>query len=298
MVRYDIAHFSEAITLGGLKINIFGAIFGVWECSMGALFWYPGLMMYAFARKISSMLPGDLLGTKIDPFRRIPINIGYMWGLLSMTVFRMWPKITGMENLEALREVDENGKKGKLKPAMYVANHSSWMDIPYVCHVLGFQNYKFIAKAELKKVPILGRALMVAGHVALDRTNRRSQMVAYKSGVAWLKDGVNLVTFPEGTRSKTGRLGSFKKGAFKMAQAVGAPIVPISIQYADKVQPLDYAFPAKSSRSRPEAVVKVGKPISTEGKTDEELLAEVWNAIADELPECHKPSKDTPIGAN
>ena len=83
-----------------------------------------------------------------------------------------------------------------------------------------------------------------------------------------------------------------------MAQAVGAPIVPISIQYADKVQPLDYAFPAKSSRSRPEAVVKVGKPISTEGKTDEELLAEVWNAIADELPECHKPSKDTPIGAN
>jgi 1-acyl-sn-glycerol-3-phosphate acyltransferase len=291
-------HFSEAMTLGKLKINIFGAIFALWEVSWGIVFWYPMLMLYAFARKISSMLPGDILGKKIDPFRRIPINVGYIWGLLSMTIFRMWPKIVGIENLDVLREVDENGKKGKLKPAMYVANHSSWMDIPFVCYILGFQNYKFIAKAELKKVPILGRALMVAGHVALDRTNRKSQMVAYKSGVQWLKDGVNLVTFPEGTRSKTGRMGSFKKGAFKMAQAVGAPIVPLSIHYADKVQPLDYAFPAKSSRSRPEALVKVGKPISTEGKTDDELLEEVWKAIATDLPESHKPAADTPVGAN
>ena len=277
---------------------MFGAIVGLWEITWGILFWYPMLTLYALARKISSMLPGDILGKKIDPFRRIPINIGYMWGCLSFNIFRIWPKVEGMENLEALRVVDENGKKKGLKPAMYVANHASWMDIPFVCRVLGFQNYKFIAKAELKKVPILGRALMVAGHVALDRTNRRSQMIAYKSGVQWLKDGVNLVTFPEGTRSKTGRLGSFKKGAFKMAQKVGAPIVPISIQYADKVQPLDYAFPAKSSWSRPVGVAKVGKPISTEGKTDNELLEEVWNTIADALPECYKPAEGTPIGAN
>eukprot|EP00986_Skeletonema_menzelii_P015928 scaffold12989_cov157-Skeletonema_menzelii.AAC.10 len=295
---YNI-NYGPAITLGKLKINIFGAIFGLWEVAWGIIFWYPMLMLYALSRKISSMLPGDILGKKIDPFRRIPINIGYIWGLISFTLFRMWPKVEGLENLEALREVDENGKKKGLKPAMYVANHASWMDIPYVCRVLGFRNYKFIAKAELKKVPILGRAIMVAGHVALDRTNRRSQMVAYKAGVQYMKDGVNLVTFPEGTRSKTGRMGSFKKGAFKMAQTVGAPIVPISIHYADKVQPLDYAFPAKPSRwSRPEGVVKVGKPISTEGKSDDELLEEVWSTIADALPESHKPAKDTPVGAN
>lgn len=255
-------------------------------------------MLYAFSRKISSMLPGDIIGKKIDPYRRIPINIGYMWGVLSMSMFRIWPKIEGIENLEALRVVDENGKKKGLKPAMYVANHSSWMDIPYLARVLKFQNYKFIAKAELKKVPILGRALMVAGHVLLDRTNRKSQMIAFKSGVQWLQNGVNLVTFPEGTRSKTGRMGSFKKGAFKMAQKVGAPIVPISIQYADKVQPLDYAFPAKSSWSKPVGVAKVGKPISTEGKTDDELLEEVWNTIADALPESYKPAEGTPVGAN
>ena len=254
-------------------------------------------MLYVLLRKISSMLPGDIFGKKIDPFRRIPINIGYTWGMLSYSLFGLWPKVLGKENLEVLREVTEDGKKKGIKPAMYVANHCSWMDIPYIARVMGYRNYKFIAKAELKKVPILGRAIMEAGHVALDRTNRRSQMMAYKSGVQFLKDGVNLVTFPEGTRSKTGRMGSFKRGAFKMAQAVGAPIVPISIQYADKVQPLDYAFPAKSSRTRPKGIVKIGKPISTEGKADDELLEEVWTAIADDLPESYKPAKDTPIGA-
>lgn len=180
---------------------------------------------------------------------------------------------------------------------MYVANHCSWMDIPYVCRVFGFQNSKMIAKAELLKVPILGRALKVAGHVTLDRTDRRSQMKAYKDGVQWLKDGVNLVTFPEGTRSKDGRLKSFKKGAFKMAQTAGAPVVPMSIHFANKVQPLDYAFPAKSSVwSRPKAIIKIGKPIATDSKSDDELLEEVWQAIADELPESQKPTKDTPVG--
>lgn len=179
---------------------------------------------------------------------------------------------------------------------MYVANHCSWMDIPFVCQIFGFLNYKIIAKAELLKVPILGKAIQVGGHIFLDRTNRKSQMAAFKSGVQCLKDGVNLVTFPEGTRSKNSRMGSFKMGAFKMAQAVGASIVPVSISYADKVQPLDYAFPAKPSMWRPKAVVKVGKPIPTEGETDSALLEKVWNAIADGLPESQKPAPGTPVG--
>lgn len=206
------------------------------------------------------------------------------------TPFRSW--MTRRESSQVL-----SCGNSKLKSAMYVANHCSWMDIPYVGRVFGFRNNKFIAKAELLKVPILGRACAVAGHVMLDRSNRRSQMQAYKSGVQWLKDGVNLVTFPEGTRSKdNGRMGSFKKGAFKMAQGVGAPVVPLSIHYADKVQPLDYAFPAKASRMRPKAVIKIGKPIDTDGKSDDELLEEVWHAIADDLPESQKPGKDTPVG--
>jgi 1-acyl-sn-glycerol-3-phosphate acyltransferase len=288
--------YGPAFKIGKLKINLFGAIFGMWEIFWGVVFWYPSMALYTLLQAMSSKLPGNIM-QKIDPFRRMPICIAYAWGLLSFTLFGLWPKVEGRENLELLREVDENGKKGKLQSAMYVANHCSWMDIPFVCCVFGFRNCKIIAKAELGKVPILGRALRVGGHVILDRTNRRSQMAAYKGGVQCLKDGVNLVTFPEGTRSKTSRLGPFKKGAFKMAQSVGAPVVPMSIHYAHKIQPCDYAFPAKSARiGRPRAVIKIGKPISTDGKSDDALLEEVWGSIAGELPESQKPSSDTPAG--
>lgn len=288
-------NYGPSIRLGKLKLNLFGAIIGLWEIFCGVFLWYPAMALYGLARAISSKLPGDLL-SKIDPYRRIPINFGFAWALLSYSLFGMWPAVEGRENLEVLRVVDENGKKGKLRPAMYVANHCSWMDIPFVAWLFGSTNYKFIAKAELNKIPIVGRAVRVGGHVMLDRSNRRSQMAAYKAGVQWLKDGVNLVTFPEGTRSKNGRMGSFKKGAFKMAQAVGMPVVPITILNADKVQPIEYVFPAKPSWKHPRAVIKIGKPITTAGKQDDELLEEVWQTIADELPESQKPAKDTPVG--
>lgn len=102
---------TQAITLGKLKINLFGALFGIWEIFFGVFYWYPCMVLYGLSRSISAKLPGDLM-KKIDPFRRIPICVAYIWGLLSMTPFGMWPVVEGRENLEALREVDENGKKG------------------------------------------------------------------------------------------------------------------------------------------------------------------------------------------
>lgn len=182
-------------------------------------------------------------------------------------------------------------------PVMFVANHCSWMDIPFVGVNVGWRNYKMIAKQELLKVPILSKSLSVAGHVMLDRSSRRSQFNAYKKGVQYLKDGVNLVTFPEGTRSRDGRLGPFKKGAFKMAEAVNAPIVPMTIGYAHKVQPLDFIFPVRRSRSIP-ATIHFGEAIDTAGKKDEEVMEAVWNEIAADLPESQKPLEGTPKAVN
>jgi len=170
---------------------------------------------------------------------------------------------------------------------MFVANHASWMDIPFVAKAVGWTNYKIIAKEELLKVPILSRSLRAAQHVILNRSDRKSQLETYKRGVDWLSRGVHLVTFPEGTRSKTGRLGPFKKGAFKMALKVGAPIVPLSINGAHLVQPCDYIFPIRPSRSIP-ATVHIGTPIPTVGKSEEELMEEVWNAIRENLIESQR----------
>jgi len=265
----------------GLKLNWFGAIYGTVAITLGII-WYASLcacqLMYLITRG------------KVDKYRRVPIAFSQIWATTLMNLMGCTPKVTGMENIKKVFK--ENGG-----PVMFVANHCSWMDIPFVGVNVGWRNYKIIAKEELLKVPILSKSLTTAGHVMLDRSSRRSQFNAYKKGVQYLKDGVNLVTFPEGTRSRDGRLGSFKKGAFKMAEAVNAPIVPMTIGYAHKVQPLDFIFPVRRSRSIP-ATIHFGEAIDTSGKKDEEVMEAVWNGIAADLPESQKPLEGTPKAVN
>jgi len=99
---------------------------------------------------------------------------------------------------------------------MFVSNHNSWMDIPFIGYAMGWINYKFVAKKELEKVPILGFSLLVAKHLMIDRADRKSQLLTLRQGMKYMDDGVNLVTFPEGTRSRSGRVMPFKNGAFKV----------------------------------------------------------------------------------
>lgn len=69
---------------------------------------------------------------------------------------------------------------------MFVSNHNSWMDIPFIGHTIGWHNYKFVAKKELEKVPILGKAIMVSKNVCVDRSDRKSQLMTLKQGMKWL----------------------------------------------------------------------------------------------------------------
>ena len=69
---------------------------------------------------------------------------------------------------------------------MFVSNHNSWMDIPFMGHTIGWLNYKFVAKKELEKVPILGKAIKMSKNLLIDRTNRRSQLLTLKQGMKYL----------------------------------------------------------------------------------------------------------------
>ena len=153
---------------------------------------------------------------------------------------------------------------------------------------IGWRNYKIVAKAELTRVPILGQSIVLSGHVCLDRKNMKSQIKTIKKGIEWLKSGVPLCAFPEGTRSKTGRLMPFKRGAFKMASSAVADIVPLSIVGAEKVMPPKWVMPMRSSRSVPAKIV-VHAPISSEGKSEQQLTEEVRAAIISGLPDSQKP---------
>lgn len=105
----------------------------------------------------------------------------------------------------------------------------------------------------------------------------------------WLfeQDGVHLCTYPEGTRSRSGRLGKFKNGAFKMAHKAGAPVIPISIVSAAKVMPAHWMFPYRPAAKV--AKVVIHPPIESTGKTEEELAAAVRASLISGLPEDQRP---------
>lgn len=251
-------------------LNPFAIYYGLTSIVLG-LVWFVALTFSQLLYKIT--------GNRIDKKRRLPVFLSHVWGTLLMLFTGCFPKI---ENGDIVKEFHQSGRK-----AMFVSNHNSWMDIPFIGHAIGWHNYKFVAKKELEKVPILGKAIKVANNVLVDRSNRRSQLLTLKQGMKWLKDGVNLCTFPEGTRSRSGRLMPFKNGAFKMAHKAGAPVIPMSICRAAEVMPSYWMFPYRPAGGVCKVVVH--EPVESAGRTEEELAQAVREAIISGLPEEQRP---------
>ncbi len=117
----------------------------------------------------------------------------------------------------------ENAGGGQ--PRIFLSNHVSLFDVPALSSVL--PRNRFVAKAELFKIPIFGNALRAAGMVEIQRQNKRAAFDAYKVAGEKMRTGISIVVFPEGTRSPDYPLAQFKKGPFILAIASGVPIVPI-----------------------------------------------------------------------
>ena len=112
-------------------------------------------------------------------------------------------------------------------PRIFASNHVSWFDVPSLAKIL--PRYKFVAKAELFKVPIFGPAMRHAGMIEIQRENRKAAFGAYEVAAERINAGNSVVVFPEGTRGHAYPLRPFKKGPFVLAIAAGVPIVPIII---------------------------------------------------------------------
>lgn len=103
--------------------------------------------------------------------------------------------------------------------------------------------FKFIAAEELRGLPLVGQQLVDGKHVLIDRSTRRGQLKAFKESVAYLKRGISIFAFPEGTRSRDGKMIPFKGGVFSMALKADVPIVPISISGAFDTYPPSAILP-------------------------------------------------------
>ena len=112
-------------------------------------------------------------------------------------------------------------------PRIFVGNHVSWFDVLASAAVL--PRGKYLAKAELFRVPVFGQAIRWIGMVPIDRDNRKAAFGSLERAAAKIREGNSVVVFPEGTRGAEYPLRSFKKGPFVLAITAGVPVVPMVI---------------------------------------------------------------------
>jgi 1-acyl-sn-glycerol-3-phosphate acyltransferase len=124
---------------------------------------------------------------------------------------------------------------------LVMSNHQSHYDIPVLYYVLG-ANMRMVAKIELFRVPIFGPAIREAGFIAIDRSNREKAIASLAEAKRTLASGTNVWIAPEGTRSTTGELGTFKKGGFMLALDMQWPILPVTISGTRDILPAHGLF--------------------------------------------------------
>lgn len=163
--------------------------------------------------------------------------------------------------VEGMENVDTD------KVYIVVSNHLSNFDIPVAVEALKPLRVRFISKIEVSKVPIFGAAAVNAGAVMLDREAARKNHDHLNQEVRKsLDDGLSILVFAEGTRSRTGEMGEFRRGAARLAMAAGVDLLPIVIHGTYEVNP-----PGSPLIYPGEATVRVLPPIATDNLTSADV---------------------------
>jgi 1-acyl-sn-glycerol-3-phosphate acyltransferase len=170
---------------------------------------------------------------------------------------------------------------------IFAANHASNLDAPILFPAIP-RRISVLAKKELFRLPVLGVGMRMAGFVAVDRAGKQAGS-GVAAAVSTLKGGLSVFIFPEGTRSRKGRLQPFKTGAFVMAIEAGAPIVPVAIAGTYRLLPRD-----KWVVEPGEVVVRFGPAVDAAAYSATqraELLARVESLVAAALPPDQQPEQ-------
>ncbi len=204
------------------------AIFTI-EVFLGTLFCV--IVLFAFDRK-----------------RKLAHTLGFWWADCLVATNPFWNiSIKGLENID------------KHKTYVIVSNHQSLVDIVmiYKTHM----QFKWVAKDSLFRIPVFGWCMSAMKYIRLSRGEFSSIRDVYDEAASWLKKGVSVLFFPEGTRSVTGEISSFKNGAFKLAIKEKKPILPLYIEGAASIIPRGtWIF-----RGRAIATLEVLAPIDCSG---------------------------------
>lgn len=191
------------------------------------------------------------------------------WARILASAAPMRVRVEGRENIDPQQSY------------VLVSNHQSQFDIFLLYGWLGV-DFKWVMKQELRTVPGIGVACDRLGHIFVDRSNHTAAMASLEEAKKKIINGTSVMFFPEGTRSRDGKLMQFKRGAFRMAVDLGLPILPLTVTGTRNV------LPAGTSDLMPgSARLIIHPPIPVEGLTAADcshLSSQVREVIASGLP--------------
>lgn len=203
------------------------------------------------------LLPAALVALPFDRKKNVPHWFARSW---ARSLMRANPgcavTVEGTENV---------AKIGGSGAAVICANHESMADI-IALYYLGHP-FKWISKHSLFFVPLMGWAMWMAGYIPLKRGQKDSILKCMETAADWLRRGVSIAMFPEGTRSVDGRVKAFKDGAFRLSVDQGVPILPVALEGPRTLlNKGSWIFAPKAHLK-----VRVGEPIFPNGNSAEEI---------------------------
>ena len=176
----------------------------------------------------------SLLLFPLDKKRKAAHAQCYWWADLLIALNPYWDlRVSGLENID------------RHKTYVIVSNHQSLADI-IVMYKTKMQ-FKWVAKEILFKIPFVGWNLSLARHIKITRGKYSSIKQVYRDAATWLRSGISVLFFPEGTRSETNEMRDFQNGAFKLAIKMRVPILPIALEGTGNAIPKgSWIFQAKT----------------------------------------------------
>ncbi|MBU1906461.1 MAG: 1-acyl-sn-glycerol-3-phosphate acyltransferase [Candidatus Omnitrophica bacterium] len=206
--------------------------------------WIVGIILTTILFFVMALL--SIILYPFDRKRKIVHAQCFWWADAVTALNPYWDvKVAGLENVDYHKKY------------IIVSNHQSLADIVLMYKTK--MQFKWVAKDSLFKIPVLGWNLLLARHIRLQRGDFSSIKKVYREAIEWLRNGISVVFFPEGTRSNNQGMGEFQNGAFKLAIKEKVPVLPIMIEGAKDALPKgSWRFTTKVS-----ILIKVLPPIDT-----------------------------------
>lgn len=225
------------------------------------------LFLLVFTPFTLLMSAAAVIGSLFDSSGDFAHSCSRFWGRLSL-------RLAGIPVVISGGELIPDG------PVIFMGNHQSNFDILALTKALP-RKFSWIAKEELFRIPVFGKAMLRAGYIPLDRSDGRKALKSMQAAAARIRQGASVIIFPEGTRSKDRILQEFKQGGFLLAASAGVPIVPFTINGSGDINPAGKLF-LRAGTIR----ISIHPPLDPEGrdrKRRDEVMAKVRTAIADGL---------------